>query len=111
MKRYFRKTRSRPDANQTEIVEQLRMLPGVEVYPVSGLAFDIVVGWRGKTYLYEIKSGTKKKLKPSQEEFSKKWTGHWMRVNSAQEIMEDLAGIARVTSQSKAVQVTLRSLP
>jgi hypothetical protein len=54
------RTAARVDANQKEIVEGLRKLDAY-VLITSQLknAFDILVGYKGNTYIIEIKDGSK----------------------------------------------------
>ena len=74
--------KGRTDANQTEIVEALR-LAGASVWITSGVGGggpDIVVGYRGKeNKLMEIKDGTKpmsqRKLTPDEQKFHDAWRG------------------------------------
>ena len=68
------------DANQAEIVRYLRAIPGCKVAITSmvGNGFpDIVVGWMGRNYLFEIKDGakppSKRKLTPAERKFHKQW--------------------------------------
>lgn len=88
---------ARVDANQAAIVEELRMIHGLSV--VAGHD-DILVGWNGKTYWYEIKDpnktlnkdGTLKPdaLKPSQKKLLAEWTGHYKVVFCTDDILKDL---------------------
>lgn len=75
------------DANQSEIVEALRSIPGVTVQ--TGMD-DIIVGFRGKTYWYEIKTGPKAEIKPGQKKLTAEWRGHYRIVWSLDMILEDL---------------------
>lgn len=54
------KTAARTDANQKEIVTALRKI-GCYVLPTHQLksAFDLLVAYRGKLFIMEIKDGTK----------------------------------------------------
>ena len=68
------------DANQAEIVRYLRDIPGCKVAITSMVANgfpDIVVGWMGRNYLFEIKDGakppSKRKLTPAERKFHKQW--------------------------------------
>lgn len=82
--------RGRTDANQTEIVEALRKL-GVSVAITSavGKGFpDLVCGYRGKTYLIEVKTDDKKKLTDDQKAFYGAWRGQWARVSNSVEAWE-----------------------
>lgn len=67
------------DRNQGEIVELLRQL-GVSVFDTHtvGRGFtDAVLGFRGTTYLAEIKDGKRLgwKLTPAQKKFIVRWNG------------------------------------
>ena len=75
------KKRGRVDANQSEIVKALRQI-GASVYITSQLGGgfpDIVVGFRGKNYLFEIKDGSKKasarRLTTDEADFIGGWAG------------------------------------
>ena len=64
------------DANHTEIVSQLRQIGAtvVDLAKVGKGCPDILVGWRGKTYLMEIKTKTGY-VRATQEQFFRSWTG------------------------------------
>lgn len=64
---------ARVDANQAEIVKQLRAA-GCYVW-IIGLPVDLLVGYNGHTFLVEIKDGSKKHLTGLQRDFFEKWTG------------------------------------
>lgn len=73
--------RARVDDNQGEIVATLRQL-GATVYlthTVGGGFPDLVVGWRGKNYLVEVKDGDKapsaRELTPAEQDFHATWKG------------------------------------
>ena len=83
--------RARTDNNHAEIVNALRAI-GASVADTSrvGHGFpDIVVGFRGRNWLIEIKDGTAKpsaqKLTVAQVEFKATWMGHWAVVRSVSE--------------------------
>lgn len=70
------------DANQSAIVKRFRML-GASVAPTHtvGRGFpDIAVGYRGATYLAEIKDGdkvpSKRKLTKDEQVWHDEWRGH-----------------------------------
>ena len=72
---------ARIDANQNEIVQHLRDV-GASVFVTSGVGAgfpDIVVGFRGATYLIEIKDGnqppSKRKLTKAEKKFHDGWNG------------------------------------
>jgi hypothetical protein len=85
------------DANQPEIVDALRDTPGVTVQ--LGMD-DILVGYKGVTYWYEIKdpaklfnkdgSFRKGEIKPSQEKLLAEWKGRYKIVWSIEMILEDI---------------------
>lgn len=85
------------DDNQYLIVSMLREIPGVSV---SVSHDDILVGYKGKTYWYEIKSirAVSKKtgnileseIKDSQKELRSTFKGHYKIVSSLTEILEDI---------------------
>lgn len=83
------------DDNQPEIVAALRQVPGVTVSPThaAGEGFpDLTVGWKGQTFLLEIKDGSKppsaRKLTPPQERWHGQWTGHVAVVKNVNEALE-----------------------
>ncbi len=79
----------RVDDNQAEIVEALRQV-GCSVqhlHEVGRGCPDILVGFRGINYLFEIKDGSKipsrQKLTPDEEKWHQLWKGRVITVNSA----------------------------
>ena len=66
----------RADENQAEIVSALRQLGATVVIlsQVGGGCPDILVGYRGESYLMEIK-GPRGRLSKKQVEFHKSWRG------------------------------------
>jgi hypothetical protein len=86
---------ARADKNEKEIVKALRTIPGVTVAVGHD---DILVGYKGKTYWFEIKNPqrTKKKdgslvegsLKQSQQDLLDTWKGHYQVVHTLKEILE-----------------------
>jgi hypothetical protein len=85
------------DSNQNEIVKELRKIPGVTVEVNHD---DILVGYKGKTYWYELKdeSAVSKKtgkilessIKDSQKKLRAEWAGHYKIVSSLEEILKDI---------------------
>jgi len=71
---------ARVDANQREIVSKLRNV-GCSVLVTSQLknAFDILAGYKGMNFAFEIKDGNKppsaRKLTSGEQEFFNKWNG------------------------------------
>ena len=85
------------DANQTNIVKLLRYIYGCKVELGHD---DILVGYKGKNYWYEIKTPdcVSKKTgavresakKNKQSKLEQEWTGHYKIVSSFEEILKDL---------------------
>ena len=72
---------ARVDANQDQIVSALRAA-GAYVW-IIGLPVDLLVGFRGHTFLVEIKSTSKKRLTGLQADFFENWSGSTLsRVDS-----------------------------
>ena len=83
----------RTDDNQKQIVSELRKR-GVSVFSMADLGKgipDICVGYRGVTYLFEVKNGSKppsqRKLTPLEKEFMHNWKGCYAVVCSLHEIL------------------------
>ena len=70
------RTASRVDRNQPQIVSALRQI-GCSVLHLHQLknCFDILVGYRGRTFLMEIKATTADKLTDGEAEFQRTWRG------------------------------------
>jgi hypothetical protein len=64
---------ARVDKNQEEIVSALRAV-GAYVW-IIGLPVDLLVGYKGHTFLVEVKNGPRKRLTALQENFFKNWFG------------------------------------
>ena len=80
---------ARVDANQAEIVKQLRAA-GCYVW-IVGLPVDLLVGYNGHTFLVEIKDGSKKHLTALQQDFFDYWTGGpLVRVDSVEAALRAL---------------------
>ena len=88
---------ARIDTNQPEIVKALRMIPGCTVETGKD---DILVGFRGKTFWFEIKTPdclskqTGKirdaEKKDGQKKLEREWRGHYRIVTSLTEILKDI---------------------
>jgi hypothetical protein len=102
MTRYAKRT----DHNHRDVVDELReTLPDASVFDASGTGAgfpDLVVGWRGTNYLFEIKDPEKPKsarsLTDAQDVFHLGWQGQVTVVHSAAEI---IATIARINTPNK----------
>lgn len=84
---------ARKDANHVKVVEQLRKA-GVSVLDIAVLknCCDIVCGFRGKNFLFEIKDPEKvksqKRLTPGEEIFHKSWYGQVNVIETADEALK-----------------------
>jgi hypothetical protein len=64
---------ARVDANQEAIVSALR---AANAYVwIIGLPVDLLVGYKGHTFLVEVKSTSKKRLTKLQADFFENWGG------------------------------------
>ena len=71
----------RVDANQDQIVVALRAA-GAYVWIIS-LPVDLLVGYKGHTFLVEIKTDAKQRLTAVQQDFFENWGGSTLaRVDS-----------------------------
>ena len=64
---------ARVDANQDQIVSALRAA-GAYVW-VIGLPVDLLVGFKGHTFLVEVKNCPKRRLTALQADFFENWSG------------------------------------
>jgi Holliday junction resolvase len=82
----------RTDANQKQIVSELRDI-GCSVFVLSSVGKgcpDILVGYRGKNYLFEIKLTHKHKLTAAESDFRDNWRGDVTIITSFEEALEYL---------------------
>lgn len=84
MSKYVR--HKRIDTNQPQIVKELRALG----YSVELDHDDILVGYRGKTYWFEIKTGPKAVIKDSQTKLLAEFKGHYSIAWSTEMIIEEI---------------------
>ena len=77
--------RSRVDANQQEIVDALRKI-GADVF-IIGRPVDLLVGYRKRNFLLEVKTETAKPRKDQQKQrdWIKDWKGQVRIVTNAEE--------------------------
>ena len=75
------------DGNQAQIVKALRAIPGVSVATRHD---DILVGYGGQTFWFEVKAGVKAKVKAGQEKLRNEWTGHYAIVSNLDEILAEI---------------------
>ena len=82
------------DDNQNEIVKQLRRIGcSVAITSMVGNGMpDLLIGFRKKNFLFELKDGNKsesrKRLTPDEEKFFNTWQGQVNKVESFEEILK-----------------------
>jgi hypothetical protein len=87
----------RVDSNQVEIVKELRRL-GMEVehlHSVGKGCPDILVGWKGKNCLLEIKRDEKAKLTPDQVLWHHSWKGQVTVVSNVIDAIKAVKEVCR----------------
>lgn len=89
----------RVDQNHSEIVKGLRSV-GASVYSTAavGKGFpDIAVGYRGQTWLLEIKNGEKsasrRTLTPAEQDFHNQWRGAAAVVTSLDDALRTIGAL------------------
>ena len=83
---------ARVDSNQAAIVDALRKA-GAYVW-IIGLPVDLLVGYRNRTILVEIKSSSKGRLTALQRDFFENWCGDGLaRVDSPEAALRMLGAI------------------
>ena len=95
MTRYAKRT----DDNHKQIVQELRAsLPEATVFDASGAGRgfpDLVVGWKGRNYLFELKNGSqvpsRRRLTVAQVGMHGNWQGQVAIVHSASDILAAMA--------------------
>lgn len=94
--------RARVDLNQPCIVATLRKLGAsvAHTHTVSQGFPDIAIGYRGATYLAEIKDGTlspsRRELTVDEERFHKDWRGHVVILQSIEDAVKFIHEKARL---------------
>lgn len=99
MSKYRRPPISKPDTNQSEIVEALRAI-GASVFLLHAVGCgcpDLLVGFRGRNYLLEIKHGRHAKLTPAEQRFFDSWNGQVAEARSVEKAMKILGANTVVT--------------
>lgn len=79
---------AKTDRNQKETVKAL-LFAGFTVQDLSKVGKgcpDLLVGFRGKNYLIEVKNGAKAKLTGPQPVWHAKWEGHVCVIHSLAEL-------------------------
>lgn len=85
---------ARIDANQPAIVADLRRA-GASVVSLAAIGKgcpDLAVGFRGRTYLFEVKDPVQppsgRKLTPDEQRFFETWKGHYSVIHTFAEAWE-----------------------
>jgi len=92
---YHRQT-AKVDSNHPQIVKELRKCKGVTVRSVATIKnfLDIIVGYDGKNYLFEIKDPDKppsaRRLTDGEQKFMNEWTGQADLALTTQDILEKI---------------------
>ena len=93
----YRINKGRTDKNQKEIVEALRNY-GCSVTSLANVGDgcpDLLVGYKGVNYLFEVKDGSKTKsqtkLTPAQIKFQDAWLGSYKVVYSVDDALENVS--------------------
>lgn len=93
------------DTNEKDIVKALRKIPGVTV--ITGVD-DIICGYKGFNYMYEIKNPSEiakstgkpfnrnNKTRIKQSNLEAIWTGHYRIVSTLDEILDELKMVRNV---------------
>ena len=92
-----RRRADKVDANQGEIVDALRRIPGLSVETGKD---DILIGYKGRTYWYEIKtpdtvSPRTGQVRPSEitdaeRKLLETWPGHYRIVWTVEQILDEV---------------------
>ena len=88
--------KARVDANHPQIVSELRKYSDITVRSVATIKnfLDIVVGYDGRNYLFEIKDPEKppsaRKLTPGEKKFMDEWKGQAEIALTTQDILQSI---------------------
>ena len=97
MRRRFYKA----DRNEKDIVKMLKLIPGIQVQTGHD---DILIGFKGKTYWFEIKNPdevnkdgrpTNKSTQTAKKQamLEQEWTGHYRIISTLKEILDEIQGL------------------
>lgn len=91
--------RGRTDGNQQKIVKELRQY-GCSVQPLSNVGDgcpDVLVGFRGVNYLFEVKDPTQKpsarRLTPDEKKWHSSWSGQSFVIETSADAIEYIGSI------------------
>lgn len=86
----YRSRGGKPDSNQGVIVKALRAAgASVEITSIVGFGFpDLVVGYRGRNWLFEVKPpGKRHALTDKEARFAARWHGQLVTIETADEAL------------------------
>lgn len=87
----------RADDNQAEIVADLRAIGATVAIlsKVGGGVPDLLVGWRGTNYLFEVKNlnGRGARFTPAEGDFIASWKGQVCAILNTQDILKIIGAI------------------
>ena len=85
------------DDNQASLVKQMRQIPGLKVvhtHTVGKGMVDLICGFSGRNYMFEIKDPSKppsaRKLTPDEIAFHANWTGHICIVETIDDVLREI---------------------
>jgi len=84
---------ARVDQNQAAIVQALRDA-GAYVW-IIGLPVDLLVGYKGHTFLVEVKHGPKRRLTALQADFFESWGGGTLARVDSPEAALNMIGVLK----------------
>lgn len=84
---------ARVDANQRQIISALEAA-GAYVW-VIGLPVDLLVGYKGHTFLIEVKNGPRKRLTALQADFFENWSGSTLARIDGPEAALNMIGVLK----------------
>jgi hypothetical protein len=83
----------RVDQNQDQVISALRAA-GADVW-VIGLPVDLLVGFKGHTFLVEVKNGPKRRLTALQADFFENWSGSTLARIDGPEAALNMIGVLK----------------
>lgn len=83
-------SRRKVDKVHSQVRDDLRALPGITVLDTHALPkfVDLVVGWQGRSYLFEVKNTHKDKLTKDELEIKNNFTGHYDVITTFEEALK-----------------------
>jgi len=87
------------DANEPGIIDKARKL-GASVQPLNDADIpDLLIGFRGRNFLVELKDGdkvpSKRKLRPGQKRWHERWRGQVAKCETWEEVLAVLTADTR----------------